>query len=90
MTSCLEASECKLSVSATVVGGVEPDDARLEEESVAGPEKRKLLSAERGIASGRGFSMARRASSEGQSSAIMRGGENTREGGGEKTARDEA
>lgn len=31
----LEVSECRLSVSVTVVGGVELDDARLEESSVA-------------------------------------------------------
>lgn len=35
MTSCLEVSECWLSVSVTVVGGVELDDARFEESSVA-------------------------------------------------------
>jgi exosome complex RNA-binding protein Rrp42 (RNase PH superfamily) len=40
MTSCFEVSECRLSLSATVVGGVELDDARLDESSV---EEAKLL-----------------------------------------------
>jgi hypothetical protein len=40
ITSCLEASECRESLSVTVVGGVELDDARLDDSSA---EETKLL-----------------------------------------------
>ena len=51
MTSRFGDSECKLELSATVVGGVEVADARLEDESITSvtpPEK--LLSTERDMA----------------------------------------
>lgn len=54
ITSCFEASECWLSLSATVVGGVEPEDAGVDEASVAGPENR--LSTKRDMVSTRGSS----------------------------------
>lgn len=50
MTSCLDVSECRLSLSATVVGGVDLDDAVLDKTSNGGAEK--LLSGDSDIEAG--------------------------------------
>lgn len=49
ITSCLETSECRLAVSAMVVGGVEStmDDAIFDEASASIWAAKKLLSGER-------------------------------------------